>query len=63
MDVAKPRLRTRRFTLLVGRDVFVARHTAPECLALASLIHHRMSAFSVAIGRKADMACCGAYVR
>ena len=43
-----------------GRDeACLASHTAPKCLhALASPIHHRMSAFAVAIGCKADIACC-----
>ena len=31
--------------------------------ALASLIHHRMSAFAAAIGGKADMSWCSAHVR
>jgi hypothetical protein len=52
-----------KFTLLVGGDeVFMAPHTAPECLALTSLIFQRMSAFSVAIWSKADMTFCGANV-
>src|SRR5262245_11404521 len=44
-------------------EACLASHTAPKCLhALASPIHHRVSAFAVAIGCKADMACCSAYV-
>jgi hypothetical protein len=37
-------------------------HAASDLRVLPSPIYHRMSAFAVAIGGKADMAYCSAYV-
>jgi hypothetical protein len=49
----------------VGRDEVLWRRTRLRnaLRGLASLIHHWMSAFAVAIGGKADMAYCSANVR
>ena len=52
--ILQRRIRTRRFDAAPPQG---ALH------ALASLIHHRMSAFAVAIGCKADMSWCSANVR
>jgi hypothetical protein len=50
-------MQTIRQASLAATKLLMAAHTAPGCLhTLASLIHHRMSAF----GGKADMARHGA---